>query len=97
MDMIDPVIVVCFSENMDLALDTNFTLMVKHGAHRLVSVLERGLYRLALKLKCESSQVAFMFIRDPEVCVLKSSTTIAFGIEREPCVEFVEVRHLCLS
>jgi len=53
--MIDLIITVCYNKNTDLALDTDLTLMVKHGAHRHASVLEHGAHRLALKLKCETS------------------------------------------
>ena len=38
-----------------------------------------------------------MLKRYPEVGVLKSSTTIAFGTERDPRVALVKVRHPCLS
>ena len=59
--------------------------MLRHGAHRLASVLERGAHRLALKLKREATEACVLMLKlDPEVCVLKSNITIVFGTERDP-------------
>ena len=59
--------------------------MLRRGAHRLASVLKHGAHRLALKLRREATHACILMLkRDPEVRVLKSSTTIAFGIERDP-------------
>jgi len=61
--------------------------MLRCGAHRLASVLERGAHKLVLQLKCEATQgCVLMLKRDPEVHVLKSSMIIAFGTERDPRV-----------
>ena len=35
-------VAVSYNRNAGLALDADFTLMLRRGAHRLVSVLERG-------------------------------------------------------
>ena len=40
-----------YSKNAGLALDANLTLMLRRGVHRLASVLERELLRLAFELK----------------------------------------------
>jgi len=68
-------------------LDADLALMLRREAHSLASVLERGTHRLALKLKREAMHACvLMFKRDPEIRVLKSSTTIAFGTKRDPRV-----------
>ena len=65
-------------------MDADLTLILRRGAHRLVSVLERGAHSLALKLKCDAMQACiFMLKCDPEVRILKSRMTIAFGTERD--------------
>ena len=40
--VIESVMADSYSKNMDLTLDTDLTLMLRCGAHRLASVLERG-------------------------------------------------------
>ena len=53
---------------MSLTLDTDLTLMLKRGAHRLASVLEHEVHRLALKLKREATQACVLMLkRDPKV------------------------------
>ena len=53
----------------------------------LASMMEHEAHSLALKLKREITQACILMLkRDPEVRVLKSSTTIAFGTERDPRV-----------
>ena len=86
---------VSYSKNAGLALDTDLALMLRSGAHRLVSVLECGAHKLALKLKVKLLRLAFvlkceathacvlMLKRDPEVCVSKNNMTIAFGKDCE--------------
>ena len=76
---------ISYSRNVDLALDADLTLMLRREAYRLVYVLERGAHRivkllkLAFVLKCEATQAHILMLkRDPEVCALKNSTTIAF-------------------
>ena len=66
------------------ALGLDLALMLRRGAHRLVSVLEREVHRLALKLKREATQAHVLMLKcDPEVCVSKNSTTIAFDRDWE--------------
>jgi len=49
-------------------------------------------------LKREAMQACILMLkRDHEVRILKSSTTIVFGTERDPFVAFVKVRHPRLS
>ena len=68
---------------MGLALDANLALMLRCRAHMLVSVLKHEIHRLALKLESKATQACiFMLKYDFEVCVLKSSMTIAFSTER---------------
>jgi len=53
----------------------------------LVSVLKHETHRLALKLKWKATQACVLTLKyDSEVCVFKSSMTIAFSTEREPRV-----------
>ena len=42
MGVIEPVMADSYSRNVGLALDADLTLMLRRGAHRLASVLERG-------------------------------------------------------
>ena len=78
---------VSYNRNAGLALDADLTLILKRGAQRLASVLEHGAHRLGLKLKREATQACILMLKcDPEVRVLKSSMTIAFGTERDPRV-----------
>ena len=78
---------VSYSKNAGLAPDVDLTLMLRRRAHRLASVLEREAHRLALKLKCEATQACVLMLKcDSEIRVLKSSMTIAFSIERDPCI-----------
>jgi len=73
--------------NTSLALNADLALTLRRGPHRLVSELECGAHRLALKMKREATQAFILMLkRDLEVRVLKSSTTIAFGTERDPRV-----------
>ena len=82
--LIDPITVVCYSRNTGLMLDVDLALMLRRGAHRPTSVLERGAHKLALKLKREAIQTCiFMLKRDCEVRVSKSSTTISFSAKRD--------------
>ena len=54
-------------------------LMLRREAHKLASALEHEAHR------CEATQACVLILkRGPEVCVLRSSTTIAFGTERDP-------------
>ena len=65
-------------------LYADLALMLRHGAHRLASVLERGAHMLALKLKHEATQGRVLMLkRDPEVCVSKNNMTIAFDRDCE--------------
>ena len=68
-------------------VECRHALMLRREAHRLAFMLECGAYRLALKLKREATHARVQMLkRDPEACVSKNSTTIAFGTERDPCI-----------
>jgi len=57
-----------------LALDADLALMLRCGPHMLASALER-----------EATQAHILMLkRNPEACISKNSTTIAFGTERYP-------------
>ena len=67
-------------QNCEFVLGLDLALMLRRGAHRLVSMLKRGDHELV-----ELQRLAFFMLkRDPEIRVLNSSTTIAFGTERDP-------------
>ena len=79
--------VISYSRNVGLSLDANVALMLRREARRLASALERRAHMLVLKLECKATQACVMILkRDPEVCVLRSSTTITFGAERDPSI-----------
>jgi len=52
---IDLVMVVYYNRNVYLTLDADFILLLRRGAHRLTSVLERGFQRLAFELRREAT------------------------------------------
>ena len=71
-------------QKCESALGPDLALMVRRGAHGLAFMLECEAHRFALKLKREATQVCVLMLKcDPEVRVLKSSTTIAFDTERD--------------
>ena len=81
---------VSYSRIAGLALDADLALMLRRGAYRLASVLERRahglvkLLRLAIVLKHETTQACVLMLKhDSKVCVSKNITTIVFGRECE--------------
>jgi len=54
-----PITDVCYRRNTGLALDPNLALMLRCGAHMLVSVLKHEIHRLALKLESKVLRLAF--------------------------------------
>jgi len=67
-------------------LGLDLTLMLRHRAHRLTSVLVRGVYRLTLKLKCEASQAC--------ICVeMQSYTSSHFNVKTRPWGSRLKEKH----
>ena len=67
-------------------------VVLERGVHRLALKLKMRLLRLAIALKCEATQACILMLkRDREFRVLKRNTTIAFGTECDPCVVFCTI------